>query len=49
MEKIYKTMKGAGVANIVLGILVLLMGIITGILLIISGSSLMHQKKNLIF
>lgn len=49
MEKIYKTMRGAGIGNIVLGIVVLLTGTAAGVLLIISGSSLMHQKKNLIF
>lgn len=49
MEKIYKTMKRAGIGNIVFGIITLLVGIATGILMIISGASLMHEKKNLIF
>lgn len=49
MEKIYKTMQGAGVGNIVLGIVILLTGTAAGILLIISGSALMHQKRNITF
>ncbi len=49
MEKVYKTMKGTGVGNIVVGIIILLTGIAAGILLIISGSALIRQKKKLTF
>mgnify|MGYP001099973702 CR=1 FL=1 len=49
MEKVYKTMKGAGVGNIVIGISILLTGMAAGILLIISGSALMRQKRKLTF
>ncbi len=49
MEKVYKTMKGAGIGNIVIGISILLTGMSAGILLIISGSALMRQKRKLTF
>lgn len=49
MEKVYKTMKKTGVGNLILGIIILLTGITTGILMIISGARLLHEKKNLIF
>lgn len=49
MEKVYKTMKKTGVGNLVLGIMILLFGIAAGILMIVSGAKLLHDKKNLTF
>ena len=48
-EKVYKTMSGAGALNIVLGVIALVTGIATGVLLIISGSKLLTRKSNLMF
>ena len=49
MERVYKTMKRAGVCNLILGIVVLVTGITTGVLMIINGSRLIYQKKNILF
>ena len=49
MEKVYKTMRASGAGNIILGIVVLLTGVTTGILLIVSGGKLLHDKKRLMF
>ena len=48
-EKIYKTMGKAGVANLVIGICVLVVGTASGVLLIINGARLINQKNNLTF
>jgi hypothetical protein len=49
MERVYKTMQRAGISGIILGIIILLTGITTGILMIINGSRLIYQKKNITF
>jgi hypothetical protein len=49
MERVYKTMQRAGISSVILGIITLLTGITTGILLIINGSRLIYQKKNITF
>ncbi|MCH5275181.1 MAG: hypothetical protein J1E65_05030 [Lachnospiraceae bacterium] len=48
-ERIYKTMRGAGAANIIIGVVALVVGTATGILLIISGAKLLARKSNLLF
>ena len=48
-EKIYKTMGSTGAANLVIGICVLVVGIVSGILLIVNGSRLLSQKDKLTF
>ncbi len=48
-EKVYKTMNGAGALNVVLGVIALVTGIATGVLLIISGAKLLTRKSNLMF
>ena len=45
-EKIYKAMKNTGALNIAVGIVTLVTGIASGILLIVSGANLL-KKKNL--
>ncbi len=49
MERVYKTMKRAGVCNLILGIVILITGITTGVLMLINGSRLIYQKKNILF
>jgi hypothetical protein len=49
MEKIYNTMKSVGVWNLVLGILLILAGLATGILLILNGGRLLKKKSDLLF
>ena len=48
-EKAYKTMTGAGAANIVIGIIALVTGIVTGVLLIVQGGRLLKNKSGLTF
>lgn len=49
MEKVYKTMHGAGACSIALGIVVLVTGLIVGIISIISGSLLLKRKSDITF
>ncbi len=49
MEKIYHTMKSVGVWNLVMGILLIVAGIISGILLILNGARLLKKKSELMF
>lgn len=48
-EKLFKTMGVTGAGNIALGVVILVVGITTGILAIISGARLMKEKKHLMF
>ena len=48
-EKIYKAMSSAGAGSLVLGIIVLVTGIATGVLMIINGAKLIRRKSDLIF
>ena len=48
-EKIYRTMKGTGAMNIVLGIIAMVTGIVSGTLLIIGGAKLLSGKSKIIF
>ncbi len=49
MEKIYKTMKSVGVWNLVMGILLIVAGVVSGILLILNGAKLLKKKSDLLF
>jgi hypothetical protein len=49
MEKIYNTMRSVGVWNLVLGILLILAGIVSGILMILNGVKLLKKKSDLLF
>lgn len=49
MEKIYHTMKSVGVWNLVLGILMIVAGLVSGILLILNGTKLLKKKSDLMF
>lgn len=48
-EKTYHLMGRVGGGNLALGIIVLVTGIVTGILIIVSGAQLMKGKSDLIF
>lgn len=48
-EKIYKTMGSTGTTNLVIGICVLVVGIASGVLLIINGARLLSKKNKLTF
>lgn len=48
-EKAYKTMSGVGGGSIALGIIVLVTGLVTGILMIVNGGRLLKKKSDLIF
>jgi hypothetical protein len=49
MEKIYNTMKTVGVWNLVMGILLIVAGVVSGILLILNGAKLLKKKSDLLF
>ena len=44
-EKAYKSMSFAGAASIIIGIIVAVVGVATGIIAIISGARLLKDKK----
>ena len=46
-EKIYKTDVWAGVVNLSLGIIVAAVGVVSGILMIISGARLLKRKNEI--
>lgn len=47
-EKIYKTMSGTGACSLVLGIIVLVTGITTGVMMIVSGARLLKRKSEIL-
>lgn len=49
MEKIYHTMKSVGVWNLVMGILLIIAGAVSGSLLIFNGAKLLKKKSDLLF
>lgn len=48
-EKVYRTMRGTGAWNIVLGIVVLVVGVASGVMLIIGGAKLLAEKSKVLF
>ncbi len=48
-EKVYKIMRGAGAANIAVGVVVLVTGIVSGTLMIVAGSKLLAGKARILF
>ena len=48
-EKVYKVMGGVGALNVVLGVIAIVIGIATGVLLIIGGSKLINKRSHLMF
>lgn len=49
MEKVYLTMKRTGAGNIALGVLSISFGVISGIILIVSGANLLKKKNRISF
>lgn len=47
-EKIYKTLGSVGAVNIAVGVIVLVTGITSGILMIVHGARLLKCKKNVL-
>ena len=48
-EKLYKKVKSTGASNIVFGVISLVVGITTGVMLIISGGNLLAHKSDTLF
>ena len=48
-EKIYKTMSRCGAASIALGIIVLVTGVASGVLMLVSGARLLKRKTEITF
>ena len=48
-EKIYKTMSRCGAGSIALGIIVLVTGVTSGVLMLISGARLLKRKTEITF
>jgi hypothetical protein len=48
-EKTYKKLKSAGASNLVFGILAIVFGIATGIMLIISGAKMLAHRSETLF
>lgn len=49
MEKIYKTIRIVGAANIAIGVIMIVTGVATGVIAIVAGSSLLKKKSRLTF
>lgn len=48
-EKTYKVLNVAGAGSIALGIVMLVTGVVTGILAIVTGAALLKQKSRIMF
>lgn len=48
-ERTYKTMGGSGALNIALGVVVLVVGVASGVLLMISGAKLLAGRSKILF
>ncbi len=48
-EKTYKLMGGSGALNIALGVVMLVTGIVSGTLLLISGAKLLARRNKIMF
>lgn len=49
MEKVYQSMKSAGIFNLVMGITAILFGAITGSFAIVHGAKLLRRKNEITF
>ena len=47
-EKIYKTMGSTGAGSLVLGIVILVTGFVSGIVMIINGARLLKHKSDIL-
>lgn len=49
MEKVYKTMRSVAVFNIVVGIVTIITGALTGAFMIVHGGRLLSRKNDIMF
>ncbi len=49
MEKVYKTMRNTGAANIAIGIIMIVTGLTAGTMAIITGANLLKRKSEITF
>ena len=49
MENVYKTMRNAGAWNVALGIVMIVVGVTTGIVVIVNGANLLKKKSEITF
>lgn len=49
MERIYKTMRNIGAANIAVGVVVISVGLIAGTVSIVTGAVLLKRKSEITF
>lgn len=49
MEKAYKTMKHSGALSIAMGIVVIVTGVVSGVLMISSGGKLLANKRHIVW
>ncbi len=47
-EKLYKTLNGAGICSMTIGIVLMVTSMISGILLVVSGAKLLLRKNDLL-
>lgn len=48
-ERVYKVMGGTGAANIAVGVIIMVTGIVTGTLLLVSGAKLFNARNKILF
>ena len=48
-ERLYKLLGGSGALNLAFGIISIVVGVATGVLLIINGGKLLASRKKIIF
>ena len=49
MEKIYKTMRNSGAASIAIGIIMIVAGVSTGVIAVVTGANLLKKKSEVSF
>ena len=49
IEKVYKTMSRSGAWNLAIGVVVMVTGIASGVMLIVNGAKLLKQKYQITF
>lgn len=48
-EKMYKTLKNVGAANLAFGIVIIIAGVTVGVMSIVNGARLLKSKSNILF
>lgn len=48
-EKLYKTLNLTGVVSLTAGIVIIVVGVATGVMAIVSGAVLLSRKKDVLF